>query len=75
VIRMGDCELLNGCIFFKDKMPIESNLGSLFKRRYCQGDNTRCARYTVATTLGRERIPLDLYPNMFDKAKILIEQR
>ena len=41
------CELLEGCIFFNDKMDIESGLGKLYKQRYCEGDNTICARYIV----------------------------
>jgi hypothetical protein len=70
--KMADCEFLNGCPFFNDKLPMEIGLGALFKKRYCQGDNSECARYMIATTLGRGKVPGDLFPNMLDKAKKLI---
>ncbi|MBN1782327.1 hypothetical protein JW948_14430 [bacterium] len=69
---MADCELLAGCLFFNDKMPMETGLGALFKNNYCQGDNTTCARYMVAKKLGREKVPPSLYPNMYDEARDLI---
>ena len=69
---MAECELLKGCLFFNDKMPNSSGLGAMYKRNYCQGNNTRCARYMVAKSLGREKVPANLYPNMFDRAKQLI---
>ena len=31
--------------------------------KYCKGDNSGCARYMVFKALGREEVPLDLYPN------------
>ena len=71
---MSDCELLTGCLFFNDKMPMESGLGALFKKNYCQGDNSKCARYMVAKKLGREKVPTNLYPNMYDEATQLIEK-
>lgn len=69
---MADCKLLGGCIFFNDKMPMETGLGALFKKSYCQGDFQKCARFRVAEALGRERVPTDLYPNMFVEAETLI---
>lgn len=72
---MENCELLEGCLFFRDKMPMEYGLGALYKKKYCLDDNTNCARYMVAKALGREKVPVDLYPNMPDRAKELIEKR
>ena len=69
---MADCKLLEGCLFFNDKMPAESGLGAIYKKKYCQGDNSNCARYMVASKLGREKVPTNLYPNMVDKANALI---
>lgn len=71
---MKDCELLKGCLFFTDKMPMEYGLGALYKKKYCLGDNTDCARYLVAMALGRDKVPTDLYPNMSDRAKKIIEK-
>ena len=70
---MNNCELLDGCLFFRDKMPLEYGLGALYKKRYCLGDNTKCARYMVAKAIGREKVPTDLYPNMDDSAQKLLE--
>lgn len=69
---MADCEFLKGCLFFNDKMSINEGLGAIYKVRYCQGDNTKCARYVVAKKLGREKVPTDLYPNMIERADGLI---
>jgi len=69
---MADCELLAGCLFFNDKMSMEEGIGALYKKNYCQGDNSKCARYMVAKSLGREKVPNDLYPNMHQEAEELI---
>ena len=70
------CEKMEACPFFNDKMPIESGTGKLYKRHYCDGDKTKCARYKIATELGKEFVPIDLYPNMFERAeKILAEHK
>ena len=72
---MEECKLLAGCAFFNDKMPIDSGLGRLYKKRYCQGGEwLKCARYKVAEVLGRDKVPIDLYPNMFDKAEKIIKE-
>jgi len=65
---MADCELLNGCLFFNDKMPEDSGMGAIYKKKYCNGDNSNCARYLVAQKLGKENVPANLYPNMTEKA-------
>lgn len=71
---MGDCELLAGCLFFNDKMKPEEGVGALYKRNYCQKDNSKCARYLVAKKLGKDRVPDDLYPNMYERANKLISE-
>jgi hypothetical protein len=68
------CELLEGCIFFNDKMDIESGLGKLYKQRYCEGDNTICARYIVASKIGRQHVPVNLYPNMHEQAEEILKE-
>ena len=68
------CEMLDACPFYNDKMDVESGLGKLYKRRYCEGDKTQCARYMVLSELGAKAVPLDLYPNMQDRAKKIIAQ-
>lgn len=71
---MADCELLKGCLFFNDKMKEDSGMGAIYKNKYCLGDNSECARYMVASTLGREKVPITLYPNMVEKANAIIAE-
>lgn len=68
------CENLKGCPFYNDKMDIESGLGKLYKRNYCEGDKTSCARYIVGSKLGKENVPVDLYPNMHERAEKILEE-
>jgi hypothetical protein len=72
VTKMTNCECLEGCPFFNGRMPIESALGKLYKERYCLGKFMDCARHQVKTAVGKEKVPTNLYPNMFDKAKKII---
>ncbi len=70
------CEYLRTCPFYNDKMDIDSGIGRMYKIRYCEGNKTRCARYSVVTKLGRNYVPVDLYPNMHKWAeKILLGNR
>lgn len=69
---MAECPLIEKCIFFNDKMasmPVTSNM---LKRQYCEGDNTQCARYMVFSSMGREHVPGDLFPNDTKRAKEII---
>lgn len=67
------CEKLEGCPFYNNKMPIESGIGQMYKRRYCEQDKLKCARYKVFTAVGKEHVPSDLYPNMVDRAEKIID--
>jgi hypothetical protein len=69
-----ECESLKGCPFFNDRMPIDRGLGQIQKKKYCEGDKTRCARYKVASSIGKQNVPLDLYPIMMEKANKIIEE-
>jgi hypothetical protein len=64
---MADCELLAGCIFFNDKISDLPAAADFLRNKYCRGDNSEFARYTVFKALGRERVPRDLYPNDIDR--------
>ena len=68
------CEKLAKCPFYNDKMDINYGIGAMYKRKYCEGDKTICARYQVATTVGPEFVTETLYPNMDAQAKKIIEQ-
>lgn len=55
-------------------MDMDSGLGSLYKKRYCEGDKTMCARYMIATTLGPDYVTNNIFPNMTDLAKKMIAE-
>ena len=71
---MAKCEKLEKCPFYQGKMNMESGLGAMYKKKYCEGDKTICARYIVATQLGAEYVTSSLYPNMNDVANKLLEE-
>ncbi len=68
------CEKLDNCPFYQEKLPIESGLGAIYRKNYCESDKTKCARFTVATTLGPQYVPIDLYPNMNERANQIIAE-
>lgn len=68
-----NCEFLENCPFYNDKMDIESAIGGLYKKRYCEGDKTKCARYIVVTQKGSEYVPSNLFPNMIERANEILD--
>jgi len=58
--------------FFNDKMKDTDGIGAMYKKRYCLTDNSRCARYMVFKKLGRPGVPVDLYPNMHERAQQIL---
>ena len=71
---MKECELLEKCIFFNEKMEFEHDSADEFKKQYCLGDKSRCARYIVYKALGREKVPPYLYPDEKEAAGRIIEK-
>jgi hypothetical protein len=69
---MANCELIEKCLFFNDKMKDMPGTAEMFKKRYCKEDNSNCARHVVFKALGREKVPPNLFPNHLDEAKKLI---
>lgn len=70
---MAVCPSLGGCIFFNDQMEDKPDIISeVFKIRYCKGCNALCARWKVASTLGKTYVPKDLFPNQMDRANELL---
>lgn len=66
---MAECEYLPGCPFFNDKMKNMPAIADQFKKKYCLGENSTCARFVVLRALGREKVPATLFPNQMDKAQ------
>jgi hypothetical protein len=69
---MADCELLQTCIFFNDKMKNMPGTAAILKGQFCKSDNSSCARYTVFKALGRQKVPTDLFPQQKEKAEKII---
>jgi len=70
---MADCPMLSGCPFFHDRMKNMPATSEIYKKNYCRGDNTNCARFMVRQTLGPEHVPEDLFPNQQERAEALIK--
>ncbi len=71
---MADCELLEKCIFFADKMENMPKTAEILKNKYCRGDNSQCARHMVFAACGREKVPLYLFPGMVEIAQDIINK-
>ena len=71
---MADCECLEGCPFFNDRMENMPGLSKIYKRNYCKTDSSKCARYVVFKTLGKPAVPGDLFPNQIEVAEELIRK-
>ncbi len=69
------CERLSGCPFYNEKMPIDKGLGAVYRKKYCEMDNSACARYLVAVAVGPQAVPLDLFPNMTSRADQIITEK
>ena len=73
---MALCEKLQKCPFYQGKMDMNAGIGAMYRKKYCEGDKTICARYIVATQLGAEFVTNSLYPNMNNVAdKLLAEHK
>ncbi|MBS2099539.1 hypothetical protein [Carboxylicivirga linearis] len=72
---MAVCEKVKGCPFFNEKMSNMPATAAGYKRKYCMGDNQNCARYMVLKKLGGDKVPVDLFPNQVEKAKMLIKEQ
>ena len=70
---MATCEKLEKCPFYNNKMDINKGVGAMYKKKYCEGDKTICARYIVATQLGVEYVG-NLYTNINDVANKILEE-
>ena len=72
---MADCQCLPKCPFFNDQMANMPSLASSMKRRYCQGDPGQCARHMVFEAMGREAVPMDLFPNQVERAGEILAKK
>ena len=72
---MSECECVPACPFFNDKMKEKPVMAQMYNSKYCLGGKKEeCARYIVRGAIGKENVPLDLYPNQIESAKSIIAQ-
>ena len=71
---MPNCEYLEKCSFFNDKIQNMPSAADMVKEMYCKGNFKECARYMIFIALGKEKLPPDLFPNDMVKARVLLIQ-
>lgn len=54
-------------------MIIETGVGKILKKKYCESNKGMCARYLVLCQLGPEYVDNTLFPYMMDRAHELIQ--
>ena len=69
---MAECICLPGCLFFNDRMDNMPSMTQMYKKKYCLGDNSKCARHMVFEKKGKDYVPKDLYPNQVERTKVLL---
>jgi len=67
-----ECERLEKCPFFQEKMPNMPATAEIMKKNYCKTDPSKCARYIVFKALGQ--VPIDLWPYEIERAKEIIKE-
>ena len=68
---MAACVCLEKCPFFNDKMANMPAMADLYKKNYCNGDSTHCARFMIFKVKGKDAVPADLFPNNVEKAQYI----
>ncbi len=69
---MGECEFMEKCPFYNDKLGNVPEKVEELKVHYCRNNNLHCARYMVVNALGKDRMPVELYPHEKERAYTLI---
>lgn len=69
---MADCENLQACIFFNNRMSDMPLVSEILKAEHCLGDWGPCARYRVKKA-GRP-VPDDLFPDDSARASSLLRR-
>jgi hypothetical protein len=72
---MVECECLPACPFFNEKMADMPVTANRMKKRFCLTDNSECARHMVFAALGRDSVPIDLFPHNAERARQIMAVR
>lgn len=65
-----ECEYLQDCPFFNDRMTNAPTAAAVMKMKYCRNDRSTCARYIVKGA--GQQVPDDLFPYQTNRAKGLL---
>jgi len=68
-----DCKNIPGCGFYNDKFEVIPSNAEELKRDFCEGEFANCARFIVGKTCGKENVPKTLFPDMLEKANLIIQ--
>jgi hypothetical protein len=71
---MENCEFIDKCLFFNDKLKNMPKASESLKNMYCRWHHGKCARYKIAITLGKSAVPEDLYPGDIKRAGDILIQ-
>ncbi|MBN2738293.1 MAG: hypothetical protein JXR70_15015 [Spirochaetales bacterium] len=71
---MSQCERLENCPFYLEKMADMPAMASVYKNQFCLKDFSQCARLMVLKQKGPEAVPLDLFPNQIERAKEILQE-
>ncbi|MFH1378210.1 MAG: hypothetical protein ABIH86_05620 [Planctomycetota bacterium] len=71
---MEECELIEKCAFFTNRMSTLPTVAKMMKKRYCEGDKDDCARYRLALSIGKNGVPANLFPHQMDIANDIIKR-
>ncbi len=70
------CPHCSSCrTFFNYTAQFYKELGTAFKKFYCDRSYKKCARFFLTEKLGSETIPLDVFPNQEMRAHSLVKER
>lgn len=72
---METCKYLQDCAFFNDPTTQKLQvLADQLMADYCQGRFEDCARYQVASRLGREQVPVSMLPTQLQWAEMIFRK-
>ena len=71
---MAICERFEKCPFYQDSMIIETGVGKVLKKKYCETNKNECARYIVLQAIVPEFVDNTLFPHMKDRAYELVQR-
>lgn len=53
---------------------ISEELNQTFVKMYCHGNFSKCARFFVHTKVGKEHLPVDVFPNQEIRAHSIVQE-